>query len=67
MRRDSKKETIETNIRKCECRVTKQIKFEVKKYGRYKMFDTIEQARKYIDKICIELGKKQVYNSFKAV
>lgn len=67
MRRDCKTETIETNIRKHECRVTKQVKYEAKKYGRCKMLDTIEQARKYIDKVCIEMGKKQVYNTFKAV
>lgn len=67
MGRNYKIETIEPNIRLLECRVTKKIKYEAKKYGKSKFFDNIEQARKYIDRVCIELGKKQVYNTFKAI
>lgn len=63
--RNFKVETVSTNIRRLECRTSGLVRFEAKKYNRRKIVDTIEEAKKYVDMICIEMGRKQVYNSFK--
>lgn len=65
--RNYKAEKVSLNIRRCECRVTRVVKYEAKKFGRQKMFDTLKEAEKYVDRVCIELGKKQVYNTFKQI
>lgn len=65
--RNCKTERVSLNIRRCECRVTGVVKYEAKKFNRQKMFNTLRDAEKYVDRICIELGKKQVYNTFKAI
>lgn len=67
MRRDAIRETISKNIRRFECRVTKKVMYEAKKFEKSKMFETEKQAQKYVDLICLERKVPQVYNSFKSV
>ena len=56
--------TISKNITEFKHKHSDEIIYQAKKYNRQKYFQTIKEAQKYVDKVCIELKKPQVYNSF---
>lgn len=53
-------------ITKCVNKYNGIIKYEVYFLRRYKSFDQLKQAQKYIDLICLQNNKPQIYDTFKS-
>lgn len=55
---------ISLNIREFKHKYSDEVFYVAQKYKRSKRCNTLLEAQKYVDKVCIELKKPQVYNSF---
>lgn len=65
--RQHESKNISSGITEYRCRKTNKITYKANKMGRSKFFCDVDSCKKYIDRVCLELGIKQVYGSFKKV
>lgn len=62
--KDYNYKNISRNIYEYKHKYSDDVFYIARKYKRSKRCNTLLEAQKYVDKVCIELKKPQVYNSF---